>query len=118
MESLAKNLGLPESTEAESTSTFSKELILSLQTFRANNKILLSITDLAALLSLSERKIYTLDTTGLLPIPLQVGSRKLWRRKEIEAWIDAGMPPRSKWEKTKQGTAGGVCAGVESPSTD
>lgn len=115
VEVLTDNFDLPEQAGAGSNFWFSKELLTALQTVRANNKGLLSIADLAAWLGLSERKIYTMDTTGALPIPLHVGSRKLWRRKELEAWIDAGLPPRSRWEKIKQETAAGGRDGVESP---
>src|SRR5262249_15576403 len=35
---------------------------------------------------------------ALIPAPLKLGARVLWRRDEILGWIDAGMPPRNEWE--------------------
>ena len=35
-------------------------------------------------------------------IPIRVGRKVLFSRKELQAYIDAGMPPRTKWQAMKQ----------------
>ena len=41
---------------------------------------------------------YTLASIGKTPNPLRLGRRVLWRRNELLAWVDAGLPPRHNWE--------------------
>ena len=53
----------------------------------------------AQLLGRSIRSIGRDDSAGRLPRPVTIGGSKKWKRAEIVAWIDAGCPPRSKWEK-------------------
>lgn len=54
---------------------------------------------LAVLLGgVSVRHVRSLHSRGLLPSPHRLGSRVLWNREEILAWIRAGLPPRAKWE--------------------
>ncbi len=36
-------------------------------------------------------------SAGLLPDPVRLGGRTLWRLDELEAWIMAGCPKQSEW---------------------
>jgi|GEM_PF-2178536 len=63
--------------------------------------VLLTVADLAELLNTSPRSIYRLNSERKLPAALRLGQQPRWRRAEIEAWIQAGMPSRSEWEKAK-----------------
>ena len=62
--------------------------------------LLIGVRELAALLGLGKdgRSIYTLRGLGKIPAPHKLGRRTLWKRAEIEAWVDAGMPDRAAWE--------------------
>ena len=53
--------------------------------------------ELAKLLSVSLVHIRRLDSAGKLPKPVRLGNCVSWRRGEIEAWLEAGSPPREKW---------------------
>lgn len=52
---------------------------------------------LAALIDVSVREIHRLDSMGQIPEPVRFGKCKRWVRREVEAWIHAGAPPRSRW---------------------
>jgi len=62
---------------------------------------LLTVAELAELLNTSPRSIYRFSTEKKLPAPLRLGQQPRWRRSEILAWIDAGMPPAEEWEKSR-----------------
>ena len=63
-----------------------------------NQCLAIPASDVAQLLNVSERHVWTLNSSGRLPRPFRLGRRVLWSRAEIEAWLDAGAPPRSRWE--------------------
>lgn len=63
--------------------------------------MLLSSQDCANLLGIGKTLFYSMHSSGRLgPMPVKLGRRALWNRKEMEAWIDAGCPPRNNWIKT------------------
>ena len=65
---------------------------------------LLNVKDLAALLRVGRTKVWQLDKTGRLgPQKIKLGSCARWRRDEVVAWIDAGMPPRREWVELRKG---------------
>jgi predicted DNA-binding transcriptional regulator AlpA len=55
----------------------------------------------ARLLGLSERTVRALNSSGRLPRALALGRRRVWRVREIEAWLEAGAPERSRWEELR-----------------
>lgn len=60
---------------------------------------LLSGKQVAQLLSISPAHFFKLKRTGRLgPMPVRLGRCVRYRRAEILAWIDAGVPSRHKWE--------------------
>jgi len=65
--------------------------------------LLLSFSEAASLLNISRTLLYQMHSDGRLGVlPLKLGRRSLLRRKELESWIDAGMPPRVQWLKTRE----------------
>ncbi len=60
--------------------------------------LLLSPEDVADLLDIGRSTLYRLSSAGKVPRPVKVGRSTKWRRREIEAWIAAGCPPRNRWE--------------------
>ncbi|MBN2183151.1 MAG: helix-turn-helix domain-containing protein [Sedimentisphaerales bacterium] len=60
--------------------------------------LLLSFAEASDLLNISRTLLYGMHSDGRLgPIPHKIGRRSLLCRKEIEKWVDAGMPTREKW---------------------
>ena len=54
---------------------------------------LLSVRDLARLLNVSQRTVWTLRNRGELPSPLKLGAGIRWRRATVPAWL-AGLEAR------------------------
>lgn len=42
------------------------------------------------------------EQLGRLPRSFRIGNRKLWRRAEVEAWLEAGCPTLDVWEAMKK----------------
>jgi excisionase family DNA binding protein len=53
---------------------------------------LVNARELAKLLSISERTLYRLKSTGELPAPIVLGGSVRWRLTEIRHWIGKGCP--------------------------
>jgi len=64
--------------------------------------LLLSASDAARLLGIGERHFHALNSTGRVPLPVELGRRRLWRRRELENWVDAGCPAREEWVNRNQ----------------
>jgi excisionase family DNA binding protein len=65
--------------------------------------LLLSVEDVARALNVSIRKIQSMNSAGMLPLPIHsFGRRVLWSRVELEQWVSAGCPNRQKWEILKK----------------
>ncbi len=61
--------------------------------------LLLSASEAAQLLSISEATYWRWDSSGELgPRGFKKGGRRLWLLSELRAWTEAGMPPRAQWE--------------------
>ncbi len=61
----------------------------------------------AKLLSISERHVWALDSSGRIPRPSRLGRAVRWNLTELRAWQDAGCPARDKWERIKSGKGAG-----------
>ena len=60
--------------------------------------LLLTANEAAVLLGISRSNLYRLNSSGRLPLPVRLGASVRWRRDELAAWVDAGCPPRTRWE--------------------
>ena len=59
---------------------------------------LVSAKKAAELLGISRSHFYKLHKLELLgPMPIDLGDRTLWSRKELEEWTDKHCPNREKW---------------------
>ena len=64
--------------------------------------LLLSFSDAATLLGISRALLYSMWSDGRLgPQVVKIGRRSLLNRKELEAWVSAGLPPRTQWGPAK-----------------
>ncbi|MFW5690760.1 MAG: helix-turn-helix transcriptional regulator [Planctomycetota bacterium] len=60
--------------------------------------MLVDVNTVAAMLSVSVNTVWVMDSAGRLPSAIRLGRRcTRWRRAEIEAWVEAGCPPRDRW---------------------
>lgn len=53
---------------------------------------LITANQFAKLLSISERTLYRLKSTGQLPAPIVLGGSVRWRLTEVRDWIANGCP--------------------------
>ena len=65
--------------------------------------LLLDCRAAARLLGVSRNTFLRLNDAGKIPLPLRFSARRvLWRKKELEIWLDAGAPNREVWERLKK----------------
>lgn len=69
------------------------------------NPLLINVEEAADICRTSRTMFYKLNASGRTPKAVKLGSLTFWRREEILAWIEAGCPPRDKWE-SKRGAVG------------
>ena len=53
---------------------------------------LLSVQQLASMLSVSKRTVWRMLSAGELIEPIRVRGNTRWRHAEVQEWIDAGCP--------------------------
>jgi len=68
---------------------------------RTLEPLTVSAVEAAALIGVSKSTWYAWTDAGRTPAPLKVGGRTLWRFDELQAWIDAGAPPRERWNQMR-----------------
>lgn len=68
--------------------------------------LLLDAAQAATLAGVSRSHWWSLHSAALVPFPVKLGRATRWRRHEIEAWIDAGCPPRHEWIAMQETEAG------------
>lgn len=62
--------------------------------------LVFTAAEVAKLLGVSERHVWACHSKGLLgPRPISFGRSRRWRADELKAWLAAGAPARSQWEK-------------------
>jgi len=59
---------------------------------------LLTAKKLGALLSLSKRQIFRLNSCGKLPAPIRFGGSVRWAESTIAQWLAVGAPDRRTFE--------------------
>lgn len=64
---------------------------------------LLNAIETADYLGISRAHLYRLHNAGKIPLPVRLGGAVRWRIKELMAWIEAGMPIRSRWHNMTGG---------------
>lgn len=71
---------------------------------KANNireALAVSARELAAMVNVSLRQVWRLNSAGKLPRPIRLGGSVRWNRQEIMDWFEAGCPDRKTWEAKK-----------------
>lgn len=74
-----------------------------METKNTKNEIqLLTAKKLGALLSLSKRQIFRLNSCGKLPAPIRIGGSVRWAETTITEWLSVGAPDRKSFEAMQQ----------------
>jgi excisionase family DNA binding protein len=60
-------------------------------------RLLLDARQVAEALGVGRATFYRKLAAGCLPRPVRIGGMPRWRRTEIQAWVEAVCPPRSRW---------------------
>jgi len=60
---------------------------------------LLTVKDVAKMLTVSVRTVWTWRDMGRLPAPVRIGRCVRWRRQDIEKWIEQGCPDIGKTQR-------------------
>ncbi len=63
--------------------------------------IAIDAAGVAALLSVSERHVWALHSSGRLPRPVSLGRSRRWVVEELQRWLKAGSPNRTTWEQMR-----------------
>ena len=64
---------------------------------------LLTVQQTCQFLNISRALLYSrLSSEVFGIIPIRIGRKVLFSRKELQAYIDAGMPTRTKWQAMKK----------------
>ena len=61
--------------------------------------------ELARLIGLAPRTIRSLNSAGRIPRAIHLGRRRVWCVAEIQRWLEAGAPERTRWEAMRSGGA-------------
>jgi len=60
--------------------------------------LLLSVEHVCELLGIRRTLFYSMIQTGRFgPLPLKLGRRRMYRRLDVERWIELGAPSREKF---------------------
>ena len=59
--------------------------------------LLIDAAEYARILSIGVRTIWRFDAKGRIPAAIRLGRAKRWRLAEVQAHVEAGMPPRECW---------------------
>ena len=62
--------------------------------------LLLDAAEAARLCGVCRTTWYAWHSAGKCPLPVRPGGQRVvrWRRFELDAWIAAGCPPRTRWQ--------------------
>jgi predicted DNA-binding transcriptional regulator AlpA len=63
--------------------------------------LLLDATEAAEFVGVSRSSFYRLDLSGVVPSPIRLSKFRRWSRPELRRWVEAGCPPRSRWETAR-----------------
>jgi len=55
--------------------------------------MLISVTEVATMLSISPRTVWRLLSTGKIIRPIRLGGAVRWRYDDVVRWIEDGCPP-------------------------
>ena len=75
-----------------------RQMRLPEDTDAADNVLLLTARQAAAMCGKSLRTWRSWDVAGWIPRPVRIGRSTRWRADELREWVVAGCPRRQEWE--------------------
>ena len=72
------------------------------QTIPETEPLLLSAEEVAHLLGFSATHWWRMHSAQQVPSPVHIGRLTRWRLAEIKEWVNAGCPPRCKWNTDRK----------------
>jgi excisionase family DNA binding protein len=69
--------------------------------------IAVPVSEVARILGISVRHVWTLLAQERLPRPIRLGRSVRWNIEELRAWLAAGAPDLATWEEVREQTASG-----------
>ena len=66
-------------------------------------KILLSVNEVAAILELNQQTVRNMANDGRMPKPIKVGGSVRWKKDTIFEWIESGCPTEKSQERGERG---------------
>ncbi len=91
------NIGCRDAEDSQRQSIGGSIALISQDTHVPAVPLTLSATDAASFIGVSRSQWYKMDSAGETPMPIKVGGRMRWRRRELGAWVEAGCPSRAQW---------------------
>ena len=67
-----------------------------------DSKLLLSASELGALLGVNKSTVWSWHSSGKIPLPVRIGGTTRWRAEEIQGWVKAGCPARQRWQQIRE----------------
>jgi len=68
--------------------------------------LLLTPAQVARMLGVGRRTLYSLLHAGKLPPSYRLGGERVWRRDDITLWVEWGMPPLERFQTLASGKGG------------
>ena len=63
---------------------------------------LLNAKQVADLLNVGRSRVYSMRSSGQIPLSINLGGSVRWSKRELLDWIQEGCPPLQKWEMLKK----------------
>ena len=91
----------PEKSPEQRRLESSRRAIYAGETPPEDEALLMDTREVAKLLKVSDRTVFSMHTNGEMPKAVRIGRAVRWGRAEIKAWVDDGCPPASEWKWPK-----------------
>lgn len=88
----------PEKSPEQRRLENSRRAIYAGETPPEDEALLMDTREVAKLLKISDRTVFSMHTNGEMPKPVRIGRAVRWGRVEIKAWVDEGCPSASEWK--------------------
>lgn len=71
-------------------------------TLPSEEALAITAEELAELLGISKRHLWSLNAKAKLPRPVRLGRSVRWSLPEVRDWLAAGAPDREAWERSRR----------------
>lgn len=71
-------------------------------TLPSEEALAITAEELAELLGISKRHLWSLNAQAKLPRPVRLGRSVRWSLPEVREWLASGAPDRDTWERAQR----------------